>query len=88
MIKDEKKFALRDNVKIVEPNGQGAIVREISLFFPLRWWARLFSGTVRKITIKELAKINKSIKCAAEKVHAGNAMSDDLAKTCYRESAK
>jgi len=68
LVKDERGFALRNNIKIVEPQGEGSIYREVALFFPLRWWMRLFHGTVQSVTEKEMAKLNKSIRCASEKV--------------------
>lgn len=87
-VKDEKHFALRDNMKIIEPSGSGSVFKEISLFYPKRWWVRLFNSAVRKITVRELAKLNKSIKCAAEKVQSGAPMTSELAQTCHQEAIR
>jgi len=88
MVKDEKNFALRNNIKMVEPQGDGSVYREIALFYPLRWWLKLFPGTVQKITKTEMAKLNKTIKCASEKVSRGEEMSDEIGKTCFTEASK
>jgi hypothetical protein len=84
LVKDEKNFALRDNIKFAEPSGEGTVFRELSLFYPMRWWVKLFSGTVRSVTAKELMKLNVALKCAAEKVHKGEPMSDSVAKSCHK----
>jgi hypothetical protein len=88
LVKDEKDFALRTNVKIVEPKGTGSIYREVALFYPLRWWMNLMHGTVQSITRKELTQLNKSIKYASEKVQKGAPMSDDIGKSCFAEASK
>ena len=85
-VKDEKGFALRENIKIVEPSGHGALFREVSLLYPRRWWVKLMHGLAQNVFKKELGKMNKALKYCAEKVQGGTAMSDDLAKACYKES--
>ena len=85
-VKDEKGFALRENIKIVSPNGKGALFREVSLLYPRRWWVRLLHGTAQSIFKKELGKLNRSLKCTAEKVQTGSVISDDLARQCLKES--
>jgi hypothetical protein len=90
LFKDEKDFALRNNIKIVEAKETGSIYREVALFFPLRWWMRgLFHGTVQSVTKREMIKLNKSIKCASEKVQsAGTPMTDEIGKNCFAEASK
>jgi hypothetical protein len=90
LVKDEREFALRNNIKIVEPHGTGSIYREVALFFPLRWWMRgLLHGTVQAVTKKEMTKLNKSIKCASEEVQSsGVAMNDEIGKKCFAEASK
>ena len=87
-IKDERNFAIRDNIKYLFPQGTGTVFREVSLLYPLRWWARLFPSKVRSVTSHELAKLNAAIKCAAEKVQLGSTMSVEIAATCHKEANK
>ncbi len=88
LVRDEKGFALRDNIKIVEPFEGGSRYREVSLFYPLRWWMRLLNGVVKKETAHQMMQINKTVKCTAEKVASGIPMSQDLAKECHKLAAK
>jgi hypothetical protein len=85
-VKDEKGFALRETIKIVTPSGKGSLFREVSLFYPRRWWVRLMHGFVQNIYKKELGKLNKSLKCSAEKVQGGVPMTEELARQCLKES--
>ena len=84
MTKDAKNFAVRHNVKIIEPFENGSVYREVALFVPIRWWVKLFSGLTQKVTKQELKKLNFSIKCAAEKVEKGEPMSDSIGKLCHK----
>lgn len=86
LVKDEKGFALRDNLKIVEPFGSGSLYREISLFFPKRWWLRMLSGTLKSVTARELTKVGRALKCASEKVEGGSPMTEEIGKACHKSS--
>lgn len=83
-LRDESGFALRDNIKIIEPVKGGSIHREVSIIYPLRWWARLFNGVMQKVTRRELAKVSGAIKCVAERVGPQTPMSDSLAESCQK----
>lgn len=88
MVEDKRGFALRTNIKIVAPKGTGSIYHEVALFYPLRWWMRLFHGAVQSVTRSEMTKLNKAIKCAAEKVAQGAPMSNSIGKNCHREASR
>jgi hypothetical protein len=89
LIKDDRHFALRATRQIVEPAGGGdaAIFREVGLFVPLRWWMNLVHGIVQSVTKRELAKLNWSVKCAAEKVQQGQTMTEEIARACQKEAS-
>jgi hypothetical protein len=89
LVKDEKKFALRDNLKVVEKSGDGSIYREVSLFYPNRWYVRLFPGTLKKVTARELAKVSEVVRCAAEEVSArklAGGLNEEVASECHRRT--
>lgn len=65
--KDNEHFALRDNLKVLEPSEGGTIFREVSIIYALRWYVRFFGPSVRKVMDEELAKITDSVRCLAEK---------------------
>lgn len=64
---DRRNFALRDNLRVLEPVPGGVILREISFVYPLKWWARALYPAIRGVMKKELSQIAAVLKCAAEK---------------------
>lgn len=64
---DRCNFALRDNLRILEPVAGGVIYREISFVYPLKWWARALYPAVKGAMKKELNRIASVLKCTAEK---------------------
>lgn len=80
LVEDLKDFALRDNLKIIEPVDGGVVFREISFVYPLGWLARALSGVARKTMVKELKVMGNAIKCIAEK---GLPFEPDVAASCW-----
>jgi hypothetical protein len=80
LVEDLKDFALRDNLKILQPVEGGVVYREVSYVYPLGWLARALSGMARKTMIKELKIMGNSIKCIAEK---GLPFEPSFAASCW-----
>ncbi len=66
LVKDNERFALRDNLTVLESVKEGTVIREVSIIYALRWYVRFFGPSVREVTNKELVKISDSMKCLAE----------------------
>ena len=66
LVEDRKKFAVRDNLKILESVQGGTVYREISLIYPRRWWARAAGATFRKVMRRELHRLVKALQCVVE----------------------
>ena len=80
LVEDLKDFALRDNLKILQPVEGGVVYREVSFVYPLGWLARALSGMARKTMIKELKIMGNAIKCIAEK---GLPFDPTFAESCW-----
>lgn len=87
LVEDKENFALRDNLKTLEPAPGGVIFREVSILYPLKWYVRFMGPSARGVMNKELGKITDSVKCLAEKKEEPT---PDLASECwsYAESIK
>ncbi len=81
-IEDRKDFALRDNLKVIQPVAGGVVFRELSFVYPLNWWARALSGAAHKTMIKELRIMGNAIKCITEK---GAPFEVEFAASCWRK---
>lgn len=79
---DKKNFALRDNLKVLEKVSGGVIAREISIVYPLRWWVRAMSGTMKKLMKKEMTKVSQSEKCLTESEN----LQPETAKLCWQKA--
>lgn len=66
LVKDEKGFALRDNLKVLEETKDGLIVREISYLYPLKWYVRALGPTTRSMMKDEINKVSYTEKCLVE----------------------
>ena len=64
--KDQKGFALRDNLKVLEETKDGLIAREISYLYPLRWYVRALGPTARSTMKTEMNKVSWMEKCLTE----------------------
>ncbi len=80
LLEDRKDFALRDNLKILQPVDGGVVYREVSFVYPLGWLARALSGMARKTMIKELKIMGNALKCIAEK---GAPFESEFAASCW-----
>lgn len=81
--KDNKGFALRDNLKVLEETKNGLIVREISYLYPLRWYVRALGPTARKTMKSELNKVSMIEKCLSE-ANTGFPPSDEIVTQCTK----
>jgi len=63
LVEDRKRFAVRDNLKILVPEGEGVIYREISLVYPRRWWARAAGPTFRSVMRREVREMVAVLRC-------------------------
>lgn len=63
---DQKGFALRDNLKVLEETKDGLVVREISYLYPLKWYVRALGPTTRSLMKEEINKISYTEKCLIE----------------------
>lgn len=80
LLEDRGNFALRDNLKILEPVQGGVVYREISFVYPLKWWARALSSVVQGTMRKELKQMARAFKCTAEKSHP---FTEEKATSCW-----
>jgi hypothetical protein len=80
LLEDRGNFALRDNLKILEPVQGGVVYREISFVYPLKWWARALSSVVQGTMKKELKQMARALKCTAEKSHP---FTEEKAASCW-----
>lgn len=81
LVKDETGFALRDNLKVLEETKDGLVVREISYFYPLKWYVRALGPTARSTMRSELNKISRVEKCLTEE-SSHFPPSDEIIKNC------
>jgi hypothetical protein len=81
--KDQKGFALRDNLKVLEETKDGLIIREISYLYPLRWYVRALGPTARKTMKTELNKISLIEKCLVEE-SVSFPPTDEIIKSCIK----
>jgi hypothetical protein len=81
--KDQKGFALRDNLKVLEETPDGLIIREISYLYPLRWYVRALGPTARKTMKTELNKVSVIEKCLVEESQ-NFPPSDEIIKKCAK----
>ncbi len=82
--KDHERFALRDNLKVLEASEGGTIFREVSVIYALKWYVRFFGPSVRKVMDEELAKITDSVRCLAER---DGEPTDSAAAECWKASS-
>ena len=83
LVEDRKRFAVRDNLKILESVKGGTVYREISLIYPRRWWARAAGGSFRKVMRRELHRLARALKCVVE----GNRELDSAAAAeCWEQA--
>ncbi|MES2768818.1 MAG: hypothetical protein V4596_06690 [Bdellovibrionota bacterium] len=83
LVKDEKGFALRDNLKVLEETKDGLIIREISYLYPLRWYVRALGPTTRSMMKKEMNKISLTEKRLTEE-STNFPPSDELIEKCIK----
>jgi hypothetical protein len=84
-VEDKKDFALRDNLKTLEPVKDGVVFREISYVYILRWYLRALGPKVRSVMVTELEKVNHSVKCTAE---SEKPVSNELATDCWQKAER
>lgn len=84
LVKDEKGFALRDNLKVLEETKDGLIVREISYLYPLRWYVRALGPTTRNMMKKEMNKVSMTEKRLTEE-STSFPPSDELIEKCIEK---
>ena len=82
--KDNTRFALRDNLKVLESIDGGTIFREVSVIYALKWYVRFFGPSVRKVMNEELAKITDSVRCLAEQ---DSEPTTEAAALCWKKSS-
>lgn len=82
--KDNSRFALRDNLKVLESSQGGTIFREVSVIYALKWYVRFFGPGVRDVMTKETVKITDAVKCLAE---SEKEPTSELAESCWKISA-
>lgn len=85
LVEDRKDFAVRDNLKILEPRDGGVMYHEISLIYPRRWWARAAGPTFRRIMRKEVRNILKVLRCV---ISGGDEWEPRRARTCWDEAGR
>lgn len=83
LVKDETGFALRDNLKVLEKTKDGLVVREISYFYPLKWYVRFLGPTARSTMRSELNKISVVEKCLTEE-SSHFPPSDEIIQNCTK----
>lgn len=83
LVKDEKGFALRDNLKVLEETKDGLIIREISYLYPLRWYVRALGPTTRNLMKDEMNKVSLTEKCLTEE-STSFPPSDELIQKCIK----
>jgi hypothetical protein len=81
--KDQKGFALRDNLKVLEETKDSLIIREISYLYPLRWYVRALGPTARKTMKVELNKVSMIEKCLVEESQSFPPP-DEIIKKCAK----
>lgn len=80
---DQKGFALRDNLKVLEETKDGLVIREISYLYPLRWYVRALGPTARSTMKTELNKISVIEKCLVEE-SPSFPPSDEIISKCIK----
>src|SRR5690606_15004135 len=80
LVEDRKKFALRDNLKVLEENADGMVIREISHLYPLKWYERMLGPTDLSTMKKEHNKISVIEKCLVQESKTFPPTDDDIKK--------
>jgi len=85
LVKDRKAFALRDNLKILTPFDGGVVYREISLVYPMRWWARMMGPTFRKVMRREVRRMLGVLRCV---ISAGPVPERQRTMACWENARR